>query len=237
MWALQWVGALVRHQRGESKVEANNRKQVRAVERQCDRSDRDCVRPGLRQIWGIMKAARGQKRPRASRTSFSTLSGWRKRWWATAMPLHSQGAGWSGREWMWNFYHPSVFVILVAPKSKALPALSRAMLWQAEELPAVKVFKWERHLEYSAIWICTCIFIISCIWMQSQIINIYVTCNIHVCSWRWSYFSTVRGNKTHYNPLEFIWFAQNSECCFVGRVLWQGHQFCANKFVRKVAKL
>lgn len=40
-----------------------------------------------------------------------------------------------------------MFVILVAPqsKSKALPALSRAILWQATAPPAAEVFEGEWH--------------------------------------------------------------------------------------------
>lgn len=68
MWDVEWVGVVVRHRRGENKAEAN-KKQVSTVERQCDRSDRDCMRLRLRQIWDIMKAARRQSRHKA----FSTL--------------------------------------------------------------------------------------------------------------------------------------------------------------------
>lgn len=100
---------------------------------------------GRDERWGCVWGERGGKAEETLPVPVILLSlgGEEMGFHCYATPHGSQRAGWSGGEWMWNFNHLSLFVILVAPqsKSKALPALSRAILWQATEL-----FKLEWHL-------------------------------------------------------------------------------------------
>ncbi len=146
----EWEWAVERE--GESEVVRYNKKQARERqremgkmraticgegkwERQCDRSDRDRERLNMGERWEIGGLG-GEWEPRRCCQYLLFCFLWvekRRGLHCYATPHGSQRAGWRGREWMWNFNHLSLFVILVAPQSKseALPALSRAILWQA----------------------------------------------------------------------------------------------------------